>query len=52
MPEAARRTEAGAAPLVAVRGLARYFDVSRPLLNRVIEGGHRQILKAVDGVSS
>jgi peptide/nickel transport system ATP-binding protein len=34
-----------------VRDLARYFDVSRPWLNRVIEGAPRQILKAVDGVS-
>ena len=36
--------------LLEVRGLAKYFDVSPPWLNRVIEGGHRQILKAVDGV--
>ena len=40
-----------AEPLLAVRDLARYFDVSRPWLNRVIEGAPRQILKAVDGVS-
>jgi len=38
-------------PLLEVRDLARYFDVSRPWLNRVIEGSPRQILKAVDGVS-
>ena len=31
--------------------LARYFDVSPPLLNRLLEGRGRQILKAVDGVS-
>ena len=37
--------------LLEVRDLARYFDVSRPWLNRVIEGSPRQILKAVDGVS-
>ena len=37
-------------PLLEARDLARYFDVSRPWLNRVIEGQPRQILKAVDGV--
>src|SRR5688500_16709334 len=37
--------------LLEVRDLARFFDVSRPWLNRVIEGAPRQILKAVDGVS-
>src|SRR5688500_4596470 len=37
--------------LLEVRDLARFFDVSRPWLNRVIEGSPRQILKAVDGVS-
>ena len=38
-------------PLLEVRNLSRDFDVSRPWLNRVIEGGSRQILRAVDGVS-
>jgi peptide/nickel transport system ATP-binding protein len=38
-------------PLLEVKDLARDFDVSRPWLNRVIEGSSRQILKAVDGVS-
>ena len=37
--------------LVRAEGLARYFDVSPPLLNRVIEGAPRAVLKAVDGVS-
>ena len=37
--------------LLEVKDLARTFDVSRPWLNRVIEGAPRQILKAVDGVS-
>jgi peptide/nickel transport system ATP-binding protein len=37
-------------PILAARGLARYFDVSRPWLNRVLEGQPRQLLKAVDGV--
>ena len=37
--------------LVEVENLAREFDVSRPWLNRVVEGQPRQILKAVDGIS-
>ncbi|NKC11057.1 MAG: ATP-binding cassette domain-containing protein [Gammaproteobacteria bacterium] len=36
--------------LVKVSGLARYFDVSPPFLNRLFEGKARQVLKAVDGV--
>jgi peptide/nickel transport system ATP-binding protein len=39
------------APLLAVRGLARYFDASPPLLNRLLSGSGRRLLKAVDGVS-
>ncbi|WP_187968062.1 ABC transporter ATP-binding protein [Aquibium microcysteis] len=39
-----------AAPLVEVRGLRRVFDLSKPLLNRLIEGGGRVTLTAVDGV--
>jgi peptide/nickel transport system ATP-binding protein len=38
-------------PYVRVRDLRRVFDVSKPWLNRVLEGGERQYLKAVDGVS-
>jgi peptide/nickel transport system ATP-binding protein len=38
-------------PLLRVRGLARYFDASPPLLNRLLSGGGRRVLKAVDGVS-
>jgi peptide/nickel transport system ATP-binding protein len=38
-------------PLLQAENLARYFDVSPPLLNRVIEGAPRAVLKAVDGVS-
>jgi peptide/nickel transport system ATP-binding protein len=38
------------APLVEVSDLARYFDVSPPLLNRLIERRPHAILKAVDGV--
>ena len=37
--------------LIEVRNLRRVFDVSKPWLNRVIEGGHLELLKAVDGVS-
>ena len=42
---------AAAAPLVEVRDLARTFDVSAPLLNRVVERKPRQFVHAVDGVS-
>jgi peptide/nickel transport system ATP-binding protein len=38
-------------PFVEVKDLRRVFDVSKPWLNRVLEGGHKQYLKAVDGVS-
>jgi len=37
-------------PLLRVTGLKRYFDVSKPLLNRLLEGKPRMILKAVSGV--
>jgi peptide/nickel transport system ATP-binding protein len=37
--------------LLDVRDVAREFDVSKPWLNRVIEGQPKSILKAVDGVS-
>ncbi len=37
-------------PLVSAEGLVRHFDVSPPLLNRVIEGKGRAVVKAVDGV--
>src|SRR5215471_4098665 len=39
------------APYVEVKNLRRVFDVSKPWLNRVIEGGHLEFLKAVDGVT-
>ncbi|WJR80580.1 oligopeptide/dipeptide ABC transporter ATP-binding protein [Bradyrhizobium sp. NP1] len=39
------------AAFVQIRNLRRVFDVSKPWLNRVIEGGHVEFLKAVDGVS-
>ena len=38
-------------PLVRAHELAMRFDVSRPWLQRVIEGKPRQWLQAVDGVS-
>jgi peptide/nickel transport system ATP-binding protein len=37
--------------IVRAEGLAKYFDVSAPWLNRVLERSGRQILHAVDGVS-
>ena len=37
--------------IVETDGVAKYFDVSPPWLNRVFEGGGRQILRAVDGVT-
>ncbi len=44
--------EAGASrALVAVEGVGKSFDISPPLLNRVIERQERVVLKAVDGVS-
>jgi peptide/nickel transport system ATP-binding protein len=36
---------------VEINNLRRVFDVSRPWLNRILEGGEKQYLKAVDGVS-
>ncbi|MCP3471253.1 ATP-binding cassette domain-containing protein [Bradyrhizobium sp. CCGUVB1N3] len=39
------------APFVQARNLRRVFDVSKPWLNRVLEGGHLEYLKAVDGVT-
>jgi peptide/nickel transport system ATP-binding protein len=38
-------------PLVEVQSLRRVFDVSKPWLNRVLEGGHLEFLKAVDDIS-
>src|SRR5690348_10528529 len=40
-----------AASFVDVNNLRRYFDVSKPWLNRLIEGGDLEFLKAVDGVT-
>jgi peptide/nickel transport system ATP-binding protein len=38
------------APLVRARNLTRHFDVSPPLLNRVIERKPRLFVKAVEGI--
>jgi peptide/nickel transport system ATP-binding protein len=50
VPQHAARAAPGEA-IVKAEGLAKYFDVSPPWLNRVLEGKGRQILRAVDGVS-
>ncbi|MBI5263724.1 MAG: ATP-binding cassette domain-containing protein [Bradyrhizobium sp.] len=39
------------APFVQARDLRQVFDVSKPWLNRMLEGRHLEFLKAVDGVS-
>ena len=39
------------APFVDARNLQRVFDVSKPWLNRVLEGGHLEYLKAVNDVT-
>jgi len=38
-------------PLLKLDGVSRDFDVSRPWLNRVLEGEPRRLLRAVDRVS-
>ena len=42
---------AGHDVIVRAENIAKYFDVSPPWLNRVLEGKQRAILHAVDGVS-
>ncbi len=42
---------AGSEIIVMADGLAKYFDVSAPWLNRILERSGRQVLHAVDGVS-
>ncbi|NQU57394.1 MAG: ABC transporter ATP-binding protein, partial [Rhodospirillales bacterium] len=39
------------AALLQVDNLTRYFDVSPPFLNRLLEGSSHQIVRAVDGIS-
>lgn len=43
-------TSAEDAPLVDIKNLTKYFDVSKPWLTRKLEGLPKAILKAVDGV--
>ncbi|MCA3426503.1 MAG: ATP-binding cassette domain-containing protein, partial [Roseomonas sp.] len=38
-------------PMLELRDAARYFDVSRPALQRLIANEGKRILRAVDGVS-
>src|SRR5260370_42323128 len=42
---------APAAPLVSVRNLTRIFDVSKPLVSRLIDREPRRLLRAVDDVT-
>lgn len=51
VPEKMTKAPSSRPPMLEVENLAKYFDVSKPLLARVIERLPRQILKAVDGVS-
>ena len=39
------------APLLSAKAVSRDFDVSRPWLDRVLEGEGRRLLRAVDGVT-
>ncbi len=41
----------GATPMLETQDVARYFDVSRPLLQRLIAREPKRLLRAVDGVS-
>ncbi|WP_457773162.1 ATP-binding cassette domain-containing protein [Phycobium rhodophyticola] len=38
------------APLLNVQGLKKSFDLSQPLLNRLLSGAGKQYVHAVDGV--
>ncbi|MEO5321976.1 ATP-binding cassette domain-containing protein [Mesorhizobium sp. CC13] len=38
------------APLLQVKGLKKHFAMSKPFLNRLLEGGETQTVKAVDGL--
>ncbi|MFC4165814.1 ABC transporter ATP-binding protein [Teichococcus aestuarii] len=42
---------AGQPPMLEVRDVARYFDVSRPLLQRLLAREGKRTLRAVDGIS-
>jgi peptide/nickel transport system ATP-binding protein len=45
------RTRDFSVPMLTVTNLKRVFDVSAPLLNRLLEGKGRSIVRAVDGVN-
>ena len=51
MAEALRAETQEGTPLLRVRELAKHFDVSAPLVTRLVTRQPRAILKAVDGVS-
>ena len=40
-----------ATPMLETQDVARFFDVSRPLIQRVLAGEGKRMLRAVDGVS-
>jgi peptide/nickel transport system ATP-binding protein len=46
-----RDAAAGATSMLETRDLARFFDVSRPMLQRLLAGEGRRMLRAVDGIS-
>jgi peptide/nickel transport system ATP-binding protein len=48
--ESDRRNDFMSVPLLELIDVARYFDVSPPWLDRVLERKNRAVLKAVDGV--
>jgi len=51
MADSPVKTPSHDAPLVDIKNLTKYFDVSKPWLARKLEGLPQQILKAVDGVN-
>jgi peptide/nickel transport system ATP-binding protein len=51
MTERAQHSGRDGDPLVEVEDLSKFFDVSPPLLNRVLQGETRVLLTAVDHVS-
>src|SRR5260370_18824447 len=54
MLRSAQRTQPSVAEpdsLLGVEDLRRYFDVSPPLLERLLQGKPRAVVKALDGVS-
>jgi peptide/nickel transport system ATP-binding protein len=52
MPDAVAPTSPpGAPPMLETQDLARHFDVSRPLIQRIMAREGRRMLRAVDGIS-